>query len=182
MISKDIIGKSIIIRTANSEDAEFTFNIRQDREKTKYMPQLAGTIDSQKLWLQKQRESNDCYFFVVESKDGEKIGVYSLYNISNGTAESGRAILNGNPIQNMEANIMLYEFAFCIIHLNCVTMEIFSNNNSAIGVSQKVGAVETKRTFSEKYNDYIVEMKVTYDQYMERREKLMNLISRFGDR
>ena len=74
-------GQFINLRIAEESDAEFTLSARQNKDKTKYIPMLDITLDQQKAWIRKQIESDDCYFFVVERKDGERIGTFSLYNI-----------------------------------------------------------------------------------------------------
>lgn len=45
---------------------------KTEQRKNKYIPQLQITIEQQKEWIRKQIESDDCYFFVIERKDGEK--------------------------------------------------------------------------------------------------------------
>lgn len=182
MISELISGQSVQIRTANIDDAEFSLKLRQNKEIAKYMPSFEGNIDTQKAWIEKQRASDDCYFFIVESIQGERIGVYSLYNIKDNTAESGRTILIGNPIQNMEANIMLFEFAFVHLHLKKVSMYIYSKNIAAIGVSLRMGSVESGRSYSDVAHDEIIEFVLHDYQYLQRREQLLSLVNRFGRR
>ena len=87
MRTAKIVGEFINMRIAEVEDADFTLLARQNKEKNKYIPQLQITIEQQKEWIRKQIESDDCYFFVIERKDGEKIGTFSLYDIQNDKSE-----------------------------------------------------------------------------------------------
>ena len=65
-----IEGRSVRLRSACLADVEFTYNIRQDKEKIQYLHQVSGTLKEQEEWLTKQRERQGDYFFVVETKEG----------------------------------------------------------------------------------------------------------------
>ncbi|MDX9743188.1 MAG: GNAT family N-acetyltransferase, partial [Arcobacteraceae bacterium] len=71
------------MRTVETEDVEFIYNMRQNQEKTKYLSKITGTVESQKEWIQnyKQREENKKeFYFIIESKEEEKLGLVRMYD------------------------------------------------------------------------------------------------------
>lgn len=70
---------NINLRTVEIEDAEFIFKMRQNQDKTKYLSKVTGTVESQKEWIKnyKQREE---FYFVIESKNEEKLGLVRMYD------------------------------------------------------------------------------------------------------
>lgn len=78
-----IYGKNINLRTVEIDDAEFVFNMRQNQNRAKYLTKITGTVESQREWIKnyKQREKEGKeYYFVIESKDGEKLGLVRMYD------------------------------------------------------------------------------------------------------
>ena len=76
-------GKNINFRTVEVEDAEFIYNMRQNENKTKYLSKVTGDVKSQKEWIKnyKQREENKKeFYFVIESKNEEKLGLVRMYD------------------------------------------------------------------------------------------------------
>ena len=44
IIENPIIGNLVTLRSVRIDDAEYTFKIRQDKEKTRYLHAVEGTI------------------------------------------------------------------------------------------------------------------------------------------
>jgi len=81
-----IYGKNINMRTVTIEDAEFIYSMRQNQDKTKYLSKVTGTVASQKEWIKsyKQREEEKKeFYFVIKSKDEEKLGLVRMYDFKN---------------------------------------------------------------------------------------------------
>ena len=79
-ISNTLCGKYIDLVCAEENDAEFTLEIRNAPELTKYIPVLSGSIMGQKEWITKQKEKEFDVFYVIKKKDGSPIGTLSFYN------------------------------------------------------------------------------------------------------
>ena len=63
MIYDGIIdGKTVYLRSTTMYDLEFTYEIRQDWERTKYMHAVTGGLEAQKQWLESQMADPDDYF------------------------------------------------------------------------------------------------------------------------
>ena len=53
-----IVGRYVAIRSITEEDAEFSIEIRQDKEKAKYFFHTVDTsIEKQLKWIKQQRET-----------------------------------------------------------------------------------------------------------------------------
>lgn len=60
---KEIKGLTVRLRSIMPEDAEITYKMRMDREKVKYMHQIKGTVEDQKIILysnKKRRRLSIC--------------------------------------------------------------------------------------------------------------------------
>lgn len=182
MIVDPMEGKFIRMRTAEEEDAEFTLAIRQNNKNTKYIPKLNIGLKQQIKWLDEQRQSDNCYFFVVERLSGEKIGTYSLYDILGDKAEAGRLVLIGNQIECVESHVLFNDFAYGMAGMSVTYFEIDKNNFTAIGGAKKYGAKEIERFLHKESGREMIKMQVTKEDYLAKREKLEQLIVRFADR
>jgi RimJ/RimL family protein N-acetyltransferase len=78
-----LCGKNINMQTVEINDAEFIYTMRQNEAKTKYLSKVSGTVEDQKNWIvnYKQREEDKKeFYFVIESKDSEKLGLVRMYD------------------------------------------------------------------------------------------------------
>ena len=89
-ITDNIIGKYVDIHVADIEDAFFALDIRKSDNVKSFIPQLDISIEEQIAWISMQRESEDSYFFIAQSKKGERIGTLSIYDINTDFPQSGR--------------------------------------------------------------------------------------------
>ena len=139
MRTNKIEGKFVNLRIAELEDAEFSLSCRQNKEKNTFIPSIQTTVEQQEKWIQKQLDSDDCYFFIVERKNGERIGTFSLYNIIGEVGESGRLVMLGNQLESLETGILFNKFCFNTAKMSLVKSEIDAENNAAMGYSNRLG-------------------------------------------
>ena len=179
-----IQGKSVYLKSAQMCDLEFTYEIRQDRERTKYMHQVNKGLETQRKWLEKQLMRPGDIFLIVYDKAGERIGTNSIYHIDgeNATGEIGRTILNGNPIQNLEANVLSYEFAFYELGLEVLYAEVMQGNNAALGVIVRHGGEEIRREYSNELDCEMIYFEIRKKEYDKKRDGLLKLVNRFAGR
>ncbi len=183
-VYKRIQGKSIYLLPASIDDAEFTFNIRQDPERTKFLHRVSGGLDCQQEWIANQIKRPGDYFFVVYSREGQAIGTDSVYNIDykKKEAEHGRTILNGNPIQNMEAIIATYDFAFYDLDMELLWASCTVDNTPSIGEVKRLGGIEVSREWDKELDKELIIFNVLKKDYDARHNDFLRLIDRFGDR
>jgi len=175
-------GKLVLLRSIEESDAEYTFNIRQDKEKTKYLHAVSGTAEDQRRWIIRQIARPDDYTFIIEDKQRKPLGMYGVYNIRNDEAEIGRALLYGNPIQNAEAAILIHDFAFNICSLSKLHANIFEDNKPALALTLHLGGAEVNRNFDAEFKMTNIEFIITKESYLSCRDKVMSLINRFSAR
>lgn len=180
-----IVGKTVYLRSATMDDLEFTYEIRQDRERTKYMHAVTGGLEAQRQWLEHQMAAPGDYFFVVyDKKSGKRIGTASIYRINPECTEgkTGRSIFNGNPIQNLETFYLFYEFAFYGLGLQRLYAEILRNNLASVGSVFRMGGEKVSQEYNEEFKDYMEYYVTQKSEYAKRREGLKKLVDRFADR
>lgn len=174
MIWNEVLeGLQVRLRTVQMEDAEFTYNIRQDREKTRYLHPVNGTLEDQKRWLRQQRKREGDYFFIVETKQRVPLGTIALYNICGDEGEVGRNLLYGNYLQNVETAILIRDFAFYILKLNRLIVTVHEDNIHVQGFEKKLGAKEEYREYSEELGAELIYFSVTEDCYRKKRDRII---------
>lgn len=171
-------GKYIKLKSVREEDAKFTLAIRQDPEFTKYLPKLDITVGQQKEWIRKQQEKPDDYFFVVYDKEEKPIGTYGLYDIKvNDTAESGRMAMRGNALQNIEAQLLTYKFAFEKLGLASIYGFIYKSNKRNQRFNLQFGA-EIDETVINMYGTMVVKCICRKDRFLIYSKKLERFLYR----
>jgi len=140
-----IYGKNINMRTVETEDAEFIYNMRQNQEKTKYLSKIIGTVESQKEWIQsyKQREENkEEFYFVIESKDEEKLGLVRMYDFKDNSFCWGSWLIKENAPKStaIESALQIYEFGFYSLGFLKSHFEVQKGNDKVIAFHQRFGA------------------------------------------
>lgn len=175
-ITNTIHGHFVDLRCADIGDAEFTLKIRNDPMQTQYVPRVNNTIENQRLWIARQRSKEGDYFFVILDKEANPVGTISCYDINSDdyNCEVGRYLSYGDPIQNVEAILLLYDFVFDVLNLKTIIMEIDNRNKRVINMHKKFG-VEYQAT-TEK-NGWTAKKYYLYREvYMEKRRNFMMIL------
>jgi len=173
--SGTIYGKLIDLRSVNQDDASFILNLRLNENLNKYINKISGSIEEQIAWINQQQSRNDDFYFIIQRKDGTPIGTISLYHIEGRIGEFGRWVSVGNPFENLESVILLYDFGFYNLNLDTIYSEIVRENIRVINFNRKFGA-EILNEFRE-YNGFIMQKAImtreNYARVRERNEKLL---------
>ena len=185
MVYKGIIkGKTVRLRSVEEKDAEVTFRMRSDPEKSKYIHQMKGTVDDQKLFIRRQRELPNDYLFLIEDLQGNPIGMKGVYNFNKekNEVETGRFIGFGSQVQNIEALMLSFDFAFDILKVNRIIMSALENNSVMLGIQNRFGVKYTYRDRSEGFDYDNVHSVLTKEAYSITRPRIESLIDRFANR
>lgn len=174
--NETVEGVYVRLRSAQLEDAQFTYEIRQDKEKTRYIHSIKGSVDNQREWLREQREREGDYFFIVETKGGDLIGTTAVYNIHGDEGEGGRILLYGTPVQNAEATLLGYDFAFYVYGLKRLWLTVHEENIHVQGYVKKFGAREEYRKYSDDMGANLIYYVVTEERYQKKRQRIMKSI------
>lgn len=182
---KVIQGKSVSLRSVTLEDAAYTYEIRQNKEKTKYIHPVTGTVEDQEQWIKEQIKRVDDYFFIViDEKKKKPIGTIGVYNINKDkqTCWAGRTLLYGTPIQSTETNYLIFEFIFNELKCLSVYADVNEVNTAAIGLNLQFGAKKIGRKYYKELDSNMILFKIDKEKYFKKRSKILKLIERFAKR
>lgn len=171
-------GIGINLRSVEESDAEFTYRIRQDRERTKFVHSVNGTVEDQRQWIKNQRQREGDYFFIVEDKSGNPLGTVGYYDIEQKNGEMGRMVINGSFAQNCDAIIQLRRFAFEIVGADYVRCTAVSSNKPVVAQLKRLGGVQTGQYIDEKDGFEILVFRVSKEAYNNKKERYRKLVEK----
>ena len=170
-----IAGKNIQLRTAEISDAEFILQLRTQSDKTKYLSQVENDLAKQQAWLlaYKQKEQNgEEYYFVIESKAGEKLGLVRVYDLQPDSFCWGSWLIkDGAPKTTaIESALLIYEFGFGQLGYKKAHFDVRKGNERVIAFHQRFGARIVKEDELNYYFNYTLEgylkIKQKYKRYL----------------
>lgn len=170
-------GKYVNLRSVEERDAEFTLALRQDPNLTKYLPKLNITLEQQLAWIRKQRAQKGDYYFVVENKNGVRIGVIGVYDIEGDCAETGRIAMIGNAFESIEAQLLSFDFAFDILKLEKTVNYVMADNIHALKFSQLFGS-KSSEPFKDEDGNMRIDGIITKASYLMSKEKIIKMLYR----
>jgi RimJ/RimL family protein N-acetyltransferase len=140
-----LFGRNINMRTVQVEDAEFIFIMRQNESKTKYLSKVTGTIESQKEWIKSYKlreEEKEEFYFIIESKNEEKLGLVRMYDFKNDSFCWGSWLIKEAAPKStaIESALQIYEFAFYKLNFDKSHFEVQKGNEKVIAFHQRFGA------------------------------------------
>ena len=180
MVYNQIInGRYVTLRSVNEEDARFTMEIRQDKEKTRYLHKVEYSVEKQIEWIKQQREAEGDYFFLAQSvKDGKELGTIGVYDIKGTVGHLGRLLMVGNPFQSFEATLLAMQFAYNTLELEELYGDVHVDNKASLNISEAVG-IHFKDPVFDKELDRWVKYGTSYKTEFPRYEsEIKNLIYR----
>lgn len=140
-----ISGKNINMRTVETKDAEFIYTMRQNETKTKYLSKVDGTVESQKEWIKnykdREREKQE-FYFVIESKKKEKLGLVRMYDFQNDSFCWGSWLINEDAPKTtaIESALQVYEFGFYVLGFQKSHFDVRKGNDKVIAFHTRFGA------------------------------------------
>ncbi len=159
-----IYGKNIIMRTVTLEDAEFIYTMRQNQGKTKYLSKVTGTVESQKEWIKSYKireEEQKEFYFVIESKNEEKLGLVRMYDFKDDSFCWGSWLIREDAPKTtaIESALQIYEFGFYGLGFGKSHFDVRKGNDKVIAFHQRFGAMIVDESdyeiTKEKYRRYL---------------------------
>ncbi len=170
-----IEGKKINLKTVESDDAEFIYELRRNEDKTKYLSKVSGTIESQKEWIinyKKREENNQEFYFVIESKSEEKLGLVRMYDFQDDSFCWGSWLIKENSPKAtaIESALQIYEFGFFKLGFKKSHFDVRKGNHKVIAFHKRFGAKKIDENeldyfFNFEKSDYEVTKK-RYKRYL----------------
>lgn len=179
-----ISGKTVCLRCIEERDAEITYVMRSDPEKSKYIHAAQGTVEDQREYIRRIRDKEGNFLFVIEDHDGNVIGMKGLYQYDflEHMVVSGQFIGCGSQIQNMEALYLSFDFAFRNLKVDRIYMSVLETNTGMYEIQKKFGAKICRKVYSEEFQCNSVDSVLTEKAYQQVRPQIKALIERFTQR
>lgn len=168
-----ITGKNIQLRTAELNDAEFILNLRTQTEKIKYLSPVEKNLAKQLSWLKSYKlkeQQGEEFYFVIESKDQEKLGLVRVYDLKPDSFCWGSWLIKDGAPQStaIQSALLVYEFGFGHLGYQKSHFDVRKGNERVILFHQRFGAVITSEDELNYYFNYAREKYVNIKQKYRR--------------
>lgn len=170
-----INGKNINLRTVEVKDAEFIYNMRKSKSKTKYLSKIEGTIKSQANWIEnyKKRENEKKeFYFIIELKNNKELGLVRMYDFLETSFCWGSWLIKENAPKTtaIESALQIYEFGFYYLGFENSHFDVRKGNEKVIAFHKRFGAKivdenEIDYFFNYEKKDYEI-IKEKYRRYL----------------
>ena len=141
-VEKEKFG--VRLRPVRMDDAAFIVWIRNLSHAKGRVGDSYTDTAGQETWLKKYFERDGDYYFIVETVRGVAVGAYGIYDVANGTGESGRWIIRPGVPAGIPSAIIGFEIAFHILKLKELRARTVSTNQPVLSLNLKMGFREVK--------------------------------------
>lgn len=144
----NIQGKLVTLRAIEKEDLEFMRIMMNDSEIEKLVVGWAFPVSKyqQEKWYENNIQNLNNLRFIIESKNGEKLGLTTLTNIDwkNRKATQGIKIFsqkNRNAGYGQDSVMAMLRYTFDELHLNRIEISCLEENIPSVKMHKKCGWV-----------------------------------------
>lgn len=146
-----IRGPNLTLRLIRPEDAAYVHGLRTDPAYNRYLSEVTGTVEDQRLWIEayKHREAEGHeFYYIVERNDGASCGTVRLYNIDADSFAWGSWILDASKPRRaaLESAILSFGLGFHELGLDLAKVDVRAQNARAEAFYRRLGMTETHRT------------------------------------
>lgn len=173
-----IEGRFVDLRSVTLDDAQFSYDIRADEQHRYLVGQVASSVEEQKKFIEWQMKQPGDYYFVVENKKGQRIGLTGVYNVHDGVGEIGREVSYGSPVETMETELLLEDFYSNVLKLEKITYVIYENNKRQLSIQRKRKIEPVKIVERSGVKSYLFEVDVQGITNSGKKRKLEMLLDR----
>lgn len=145
-------GKSIVLRAATPEDAEFVLALRSDPAKTRFLQPVQAELQAQRDWLARSYADPQQLYCVICAPDGERLGLVRLYDPQGDSFCWGSWLIqDGAPHTTaIESALLVYRHALQLGYQRS-HFDVRIGNHSVIRFHTAFGARDTRRTATDLY-------------------------------
>lgn len=171
-----IVGEVSHARPVRLSDAEFILELRQQSKAQRFLSPTSTSLDDQRQWLAgylKRNERGEDYYFVVLDQAERDCGLVRIYNVNNCECTAGSWLMREgtDPMITMEAYLLPMFFAFEILALKMIHIDVRNNNAKVLAWHKFCGAEFVRSDEIDHYFDY------SLSTYEALKEKLGRLVS-----
>jgi RimJ/RimL family protein N-acetyltransferase len=169
-----IKGKTIQLRYATPDDAEFVYGLRVDPDRNKFVSPISGGAENQREWLvkYKQREAQGLEHYFIIEKAAIPIGTVRIYDLQPDSFCWGSWMMVPRAPSSaaVESAVLLYEFAFYELGYSKSHFDVRLDNERVIAFHQRFGAKIVRST---DLDHYFVYSKEEYEKVRQRYAKFI---------
>ena len=136
-------GFGVRLRPVRMEDAAFIVWLRNLEHARGRIGDSAHDTPAQQAWLESYFKRAGDYYFIIETGGQIPIGAYGIYDVSNGSAESGRWIIRPEVPAAVPSALLAFDLAFGRLGLTEVRVKTVSTNHPVLSLNRKFGLRET---------------------------------------
>ena len=136
-------GFGVRLRPVRMEDAAFIVWLRNLEHARGRIGDSAHDTASQQAWLATYFRREGDYYFIIETAGQIPIGAYGIYDVSKGSAESGRWIIRPEVPAAVPSALLAFDLAFGRLGLTEIRVKTVSTNHPVLSLNRKFGLRET---------------------------------------
>ncbi len=143
-----LIGHQLILRNADTTDAEFILQLRTDPKKSSFLSATHPALVAQIAWLEHYAQNPNTAYFIAEDSAGDKVGTVRMYDAVDDSFCFGSWIMKEGAAVTyaVESVLMIYHYALNELAFNRSYFAVRKANRSVWNFMEKFGGVRTSET------------------------------------
>lgn len=169
-----IQGKTISLRYAEPDDAEFIYSLRIEPTRNKFVSQVSGGAENQRAWLERYKDRERAgteHYFIIEGDSGP-IGTVRIYDLQADSFCWGSWMMKPGapPSAAIESAVLVYEFAFYTLGFSQSHFDVRVDNERVVAFHQRFGAKITRST---ELDHFFVYLRSDYEKVRPKYSKFL---------
>lgn len=150
--SRTLRGRTVLLRAATPDDADFVLALRSDAAKTRFLQPVQADLQAQRDWLARSHADPQQLYCVICAHDGTRLGLVRLYDPQGDSICWGSWLIqDGAPASTaIESALLVYLHALALGYRRS-HFDVRIGNDSVVRFHTGFGAVETHRTDKDIY-------------------------------
>lgn len=138
---KEIIGRTVILRDAETSDAQFIVQLRNDEKKGRFISATSSDVSSQVNWLTDYKQSSNQAYFIITDVNGKRFGTVRIYDQQEFSFCWGSWILSSEAPSHfaIESALIVYNYALKL-GFTSAHFSVTKGNSSVIKFHERFGA------------------------------------------
>ena len=158
-------GINIQLHPVTLEDAEWIAEVRSNPEVYRFLSQKRGVSpEEQRAWLESLAAKEGFYWKIWSKERSEFVGLISLYDFHDDSAELGRFICY-DSYAAVGAELAVLEFAFGELKLTSVKCHTAKGNSAVVSLHRRLGFKVLEEHFDELLEMDMVWQEMSCAQY-----------------
>lgn len=146
-----VVGKTVILRNVQVEDAEFILSLRLDPEKGGYLSPVEADVEKQRDWIRNYLRSKGQAYFLICDLALRPLGTVRIYDAIGDSFSWGSWILKKDAphAAAIESAVLVYWLATCHWRFRASHFQVRRDNTSVLAFHEKFGAERVTQTTEE---------------------------------